>query len=57
MLTPHVAQMVIEDRIRDAEAYRMAHAARPLHTRNAVRLRLRRPAWPFAHPHTGATPR
>ena len=57
MLTTHVAVYVIEDRIREAEAHRLARAARPQRTRSAAILRLRRPAWPFAHPRTGATSR
>jgi hypothetical protein len=55
MLTPHVAQLVIEDRIRAAEAHRIARTARPQRTHDAGALRLRRPAWPFARPRTGAT--
>jgi hypothetical protein len=57
MLATHVAQYVIEDRIREAEAYRIARTARPPRNRTAGAVRLRRPAWPFTHPRTGATPR
>ena len=57
MLTPTVAQLITEDRIRAAEAHRIARSARPQRTRTAGALRLRRPAWPFAHPRAGATPR
>jgi hypothetical protein len=57
MLTTHVAQYVIEDRIRAAEAHRLARSARPQHTRGAGALRLRRPAWPFTHPRTGVSAR
>jgi hypothetical protein len=57
MLTTHVAQYVIEDRIGAAEAHRLARTARPQRTRTTGALRLGRPAWPFAHPRTGATPR
>jgi len=57
MLTAHVAQYVIEDRIRVAEAHRLARTARPQRTRTTGALRLRRPAWPFADPRTGAAPR
>jgi hypothetical protein len=57
MLATLVAQYVIEDRIREAEAYRIARTARPPRNRTAGAVRLRRPAWPFTHPRTGATPR
>jgi hypothetical protein len=57
MLTQHVAHYVVEDRIRDAEAHRLARAARPQRTISAAALRLPRPSWPFAHPRSGATQR
>ena len=47
MLHTTVAQLMIEDRIRAAEAARTARAARPPRDR-AVGTRLRRAAWPFA---------
>jgi len=56
MLTTHVAQYVIEDRIREAEAHRIARTARPQRTRKAGAPRLRRLSWPFAHSRSGATP-
>ena len=57
MLTPTVAQLITEDRIREAEAWRLAEAARPPRRHAAGAKRLRRPAWPFAHPRAGASPR
>jgi hypothetical protein len=56
MLTPTVAQLITEDRIREAEAWRLAEAARSPR-RAAGAPRLRRPAWPFARPRTGVTAR
>ena len=57
MLTTHVAQHIIEDRIREAEAHRLARSARPQRTPSPGAGRLRRMAWLFVHPRTGATPR
>lgn len=50
MHTPTVAQMIIEDRIREAEAWRAAKAARPPRGREraAGAPRFRRPARLFA---------
>jgi hypothetical protein len=57
MLTPTVAQLITEDRIREAEAWRLAEAARPPRARAAGAPRLRRPAWPLARPRAGVTTR
>jgi hypothetical protein len=57
MLTPTVAQLITEDRIREAEAWRLARTARPARARTAGALRLRRPAWAYIRPHAGASPR